>query len=85
MLIAQPPENFPIRVYYSESEYKWYWQYEYKGEFWEGFGFDSEKEALEYGIKYVKSQLLAHKRQAQQKMEEASSCLEQLEQQVGRL
>jgi hypothetical protein len=79
MQIAQLPKNFPIRVKYSDAEHKWYWQYECNGIlYWEGFGFNSEKEALEYGIEYTKSQLLGKQRQAQQEMEEASLCLKQL-------
>jgi hypothetical protein len=65
--------SLKIQVKYLDTEYKWYWFYEYKDEFWEGFGFDSEKEALEYGIKYVRSQLLAENAVA-----DASSRLEQL-------
>ena len=77
--INQISKDFPIYAKYRKSNGKWYWQYEHKeGFYWTGHGFDSDKEALEHGIKYVGSQLCAKQRQAQEALADASSRLEQL-------
>lgn len=71
--------NFPIRVKYDDAEYEWGFRYEYEaGRHWEGYGYKSEKEALEGGIKYVKSMLLAKRRQAQEIIDDVNLRLENL-------
>lgn len=77
--INQISKDFPIYAKYRKSNGKWYWQYEYReGSYWTGHGFDSDKEALEYGIKYVGSQLRGKQRQAQEALTDANSRLRQL-------
>ena len=71
--------DFPIRVKYQDTEHEWYFQYEYAaGLYWEGYHYKSEKEALEGGIKYVKSMLLAKRRQAQEILDDVNPRLEKL-------
>lgn len=63
--VAQPSRN-RIQVKYQDSEYEWYFRYEYEeGNYWEEYYYKSEKEALVGGVQYVKTQLLAKRRQAQ--------------------
>ena len=81
MMAKTDQPDFPIRVKYNDAEFKYSWRYKYNDAdnlYWEEFYFDSICEALEYGLKYVRLQLLCKQRQCEEGLTDVNSRLEKL-------